>query len=217
VLADLLDDWNATSRESFDGVYVVGTRWSPATYELKDFLAKSQIPYRWMEPDATSDPRIQAAIGDTPRALPVVIFPDGSVLEKPDVWAVAAKLGLASTPSREFYDVVIIGAWARWSGCALYCSTEGMKTVLVNARLPAGRLARSSRIENYLHAFGAAIERAGQTSGPSAYDNDVVKLAGSVCWPSPASPPPPNVGLLEDRSIRKDHHGQRLGVSPIAA
>jgi thioredoxin reductase (NADPH) len=159
VLADLLEDWNATSRESFDGVYVVGTRWSPATYELKDFLAKSQIPYRWMEPDATSDPRIQAAIGDTPTALPVVIFPDGSVLEKPDVWAVAAKLGLASTPSREFYDVVIVGAGPAGLACALYCSTEGMKTVLVEREAPGGQAGSSSRIENYL-GFPAGLSGA---------------------------------------------------------
>ncbi|MBS1832918.1 MAG: response regulator, partial [Acidobacteria bacterium] len=63
VLADLLEDWAATSQESFDGIYVVGTRWAPATHDLKNFLAKSQIPYRWIEPGATSDPRIDAAIG----------------------------------------------------------------------------------------------------------------------------------------------------------
>jgi thioredoxin reductase (NADPH) len=159
VLADLLEDWNATSRESFDGIYVVGSRWSPATYELKDFLAKSQIPYRWMEPDATSDPRIQAAIGDKPAALPVVIFPDGSVLESPDVWALAAKLGLASTPSREFYDVVIVGAGPAGLACALYCSTEGMKTVLVEREAPGGQAGSSSRIENYL-GFPAGLSGA---------------------------------------------------------
>lgn len=150
VLSDLLEDWTATSRESFEGVYVVGTRWSPATHELKDFLAKSQIPYRWMEPDATSDPRIRAAIGDSPSALPVAIFPDGSILEKPELAAVAAKLGLSTTPSREFYDVIIVGAGPAGLACALYCSTEGLKTVLVEREAPGGQAGSSSRIENYL-------------------------------------------------------------------
>ena len=159
ILSDLLDDWNATSRESFEGLYVVGTRWSPATYDLKDFLAKSQIPYRWMEPGATSDPRIQAAVGDTPSALPVVIFPDGTVLEKPDLLAVAAKLGLNSMPSREFYYVVIVGAGPAGLACALYCSTEGMKTVLVEREAPGGQAGSSSRIENYL-GFPAGLSGA---------------------------------------------------------
>src|SRR6516225_3129413 len=83
VLADLLDDWHANHREHFDGVFIVGTRWSPDTHLLKDFLAKSQVPYRWIEPGA-SDPRIQAALGEnTSPNLPVVIFPDGTVLERP--------------------------------------------------------------------------------------------------------------------------------------
>ncbi len=159
VLADLLEDWNATSSASFEGVYVIGTRWSPATYDLKDFLAKSQIPYRWMEPGATSDPRIQAAIGDAPENLPVVIFPDGSVLERPDVASVAAKLGLNSVPSREFYDVVIVGAGPAGLACALYCSTEGMKTVLVEREAPGGQAGSSSRIENYL-GFPAGLSGA---------------------------------------------------------
>lgn len=159
VLSDLLDDWNATSRESFEGVYIVGTRWSPATHELKDFLAKSQIPYRWMEPGATSDPRIQAAIGDTPSALPVIIFPDGSILEKPGLLAVAAKLGLSSTPSREFYDVIIVGAGPAGLACALYCSTEGLKTILVEREAPGGQAGSSSRIENYL-GFPAGLSGA---------------------------------------------------------
>lgn len=150
ILADLLEDWNATSRESFDGVYVVGTRWAPSTHDLKNFLAKSQIPYRSIEPDATADPRIQAAVGDTPTDLPVVIFPDGSLLRKPALPEVAAKLGLATMPSREFYDVIIVGAGPAGLACALYCSTEGLRTILVEREAPGGQAGLSSRIENYL-------------------------------------------------------------------
>jgi len=150
IISDLLDDWNATSRESFEGIYVVGTRWSPSTHELKDFLAKSQIPYRWIEPGSTSDPRIQAAVGETPSVLPVMIFPDGSVLQKPALPAVAAKLGLTTAPNRDFYDVIIIGAGPAGLACALYCSTEGLKTILVEREAAGGQAGLSSRIENYL-------------------------------------------------------------------
>ena len=83
VLTDQLEDWQAGNRESFDGAYVVGTRWAPETHRLKDFLAKSQIPYRWIEPDGISDPRVKAALGEKTAAMPVVIFPDGSSWNNP--------------------------------------------------------------------------------------------------------------------------------------
>lgn len=159
ILSDLLDDWNATSRESFEGIYVVGTRWSPSTHELKDFLAKSQIPYRWIEPGSTSDPRINAAVGDSPAALPVLIFPDGSVLQKPTLPDVVAKLGLTTTPTRDFYDVIIIGAGPAGLACALYCSTEGLRTILVEREAAGGQAGLSSRIENYL-GFPAGLSGA---------------------------------------------------------
>jgi len=150
VISDLLEDWNATSRESFDGIYVVGTRWSPGTHELKDFLAKSQIPYRWIEPGSTSDPRINAAVGDSPTTLPVLIFPDGSILQKPTLPDLATKLGLTTAPIRDFYDVIIIGAGPAGLACALYCSTEGLHTILVEREAAGGQAGLSSRIENYL-------------------------------------------------------------------
>jgi thioredoxin reductase (NADPH) len=150
ILLDLLDDWKATSGEAFDGIYVVGTRWSPSTHELKDFLAKSQIPYRWIEPGSTSDPRINAAVGDSPAALPVLIFPDGSILHKPALPDIAVKLGLTTAPTRDFYDVIIIGAGPAGLACALYCSTEGLRTILVEREAAGGQAGLSSRIENYL-------------------------------------------------------------------
>ena len=160
VISDLLEDWNATSRESFDGIYVVGTRWSPSTHELKDFLAKSQIPYRWIEPGSTSDPRISAAVGDDAlKSLPVLIFPDGSVLYKPTLPDVAVKLGLTTAPTRDFYDVIIVGAGPAGLACALYCSTEGLRTILVEREAAGGQAGASSRIENYL-GFPAGLSGA---------------------------------------------------------
>jgi thioredoxin reductase (NADPH) len=159
ILSDLLDDWNATSQESFEGVYVVGTRWSPSTHELKDFLAKSQIPYRWVEPGSTSDPRINAAVGDSPAKLPVLILPDGAVLERPTLPEVASKLGLTHAPARDFYDVIIVGAGPAGLACALYCSTEGLRTILVEREAAGGQAGLSSRIENYL-GFPAGLSGA---------------------------------------------------------
>ena len=150
VLTDLLGDWTAGNAATFEGTHIVGDRWSPGTHQLKDFLAKSQIPYRWIEPGSAADPRVMAVLGTVERALPVVIFPDGTVLEKPDIPALAAKLGLSSTPARDFYDVIVIGAGPAGLACALYCSTEGLRTVLVEREAPGGQAGLSSRIENYL-------------------------------------------------------------------
>jgi len=150
VLADQLEDWRAGDREAFEGVYIVGTRWAPDTHRLKDFLAKSQVPYRWLEPEGLSDPRAKAALGERPVAMPAVILPDGSVLERPGLAEVAERLGLVSTPSRRFYDVIVVGAGPAGLACALYCSTEGLKTVLVEREAAGGQAGLSSRIENYL-------------------------------------------------------------------
>lgn len=150
VLTDLLEDWNAGNTATFEGTYIVGARWNPETHRLKDFLAKSQIPYRWIEPGAAADPRIEAAVGKGERAMPVVVFPDGSILERPDTTVLAAKLGLSTAPSRDFYDVVVVGAGPAGLACALYCTTEGLRTVLVEREAAGGQAGLSSRIENYL-------------------------------------------------------------------
>jgi thioredoxin reductase (NADPH) len=156
VLQDLLGDWAASNPAKFEGTYVVGSRWSPDTHRLKDFLAKSQVPYRWAEVDGISDSRLRAALDNAQTELTetvdsvAVIFADGTVLQKPSLEQVAEKLGLATLPQRDFYDVIIVGAGPAGLACALYCSTEGLKTILIEREAAGGQAGLSSRIENYL-------------------------------------------------------------------
>jgi thioredoxin reductase (NADPH) len=150
VLLDQLEDWQAGNHQSFEGAYIIGTRWAPETHRLKDFLAKSQVPYRWLEPEGITDARVVAAMAERELALPAVLLADGTVLERPELAQVAEKLGLVSIPSRRFYDVIVIGAGPAGLACALYCSTEGLKTVLVEREAAGGQAGLSSRIENYL-------------------------------------------------------------------
>ncbi|MBY0504498.1 MAG: FAD-dependent oxidoreductase [Bryobacteraceae bacterium] len=149
VLEDQLADWHISAAAPFDGVLVVGTRWSPETHALKDFLAKSQVPYRWFEPDADEDPRIQAAVNDRTR-MPAVVLTDGMVLERPSISDLAVKLGLVTAPSEGIYDVIVVGAGPAGLACSLYCSTEGLRTVLLEQEAAGGQAGLSSRIENYL-------------------------------------------------------------------
>jgi thioredoxin reductase (NADPH) len=207
VLSDQLEDWQAGYHESFDGAYIVGTRWAPETHRLKDFLAKSQIPYRWIEPDGISDPRIQAALGEKTAAMPVVIFPDGSILERPELSQVAEKLGLISIPSRRFYDVIVVGAGPAGLACSLYCSTEGLKTVLVEREAAGGQAGLSSRIENYLGfpsgLSGADLARRGVAQ--------VRRFGTEVLAPAEA------VGLLVEGEYRviKLSNGQELAAHSV--
>jgi len=207
VLSDQLDDWQAGNREAFDGTYIVGTRWAPETHRLKDFLAKSQVPYRWLEPEGITDPRVLAALGEKPQAMPVVILADGSVLEQPDLSQVAERLGLVSIPSRRFYDVIVIGAGPAGLACALYCSTEGLKTVLVEREAPGGQAGLSSRIENYLGfpsgLSGADLARRGVAQ--------VRRFGTEVLAPAEA------VGLVVEGEYRvvKLSNGQELAAHSV--
>ncbi len=149
VLSDLLEDWHASYVPDFDGLFVVGSRWAPDTHRIKDFFAKNQVPYRWLEPTEVAEPRLQTVL-DRCVSWPAVVFPDGVMAERPSNEDLAAKLGLRTSASQAFFDVIVIGAGPAGLACALYCTTEGLRTVLVEREAPGGQAGLSSRIENYL-------------------------------------------------------------------
>lgn len=153
VLDDLLDDWYANYRPPFEGVRVIGTRWSPKSYELRDFLARNQVPYQWLDAD-TADRipdvrRVIASFGHTPK-LPAILFQNGQALEGPDPPEVAEKLGLRTRAGLNFYDVAIVGGGPAGLAASVYGASEGLKTLMVEREAPGGQAGLSSRIENYL-------------------------------------------------------------------
>jgi len=158
VLDDLLDSWQATVVLPYDGIRVAGTTWSPGTHLVKDFLARSLIPYRFLdvERDETSRAMVEA-VGDT--ALPVVFFPDGSTLSTPDVREIAAKVGLNIEPSSRFYDLIVMGAGPAGLAAGVYGASEGLRTAVIERSAVGGQAGASSRIENYL-GFPAGISGA---------------------------------------------------------
>jgi len=152
VIDDLLADWSANARPSFEGVRVLGSRWSPQSYAARDFLSRNQIPYQWIDIDQDEPMRdlaLSANGGDLSR-LPVVLLPDGSVLVQPSTADLGGKCGLQTVPERPYYDLAIIGAGPAGLACAVYGASEGLKVILIEQNAPGGQAGTSSFIENYL-------------------------------------------------------------------
>ena len=153
-LDDLLDDWRASYRPAFEGIRVLGTRWSPRSYEMRDFLARNHVPYQWIDVElSSSDPetkRILEILGPEAKSLPIVLFPDGTKLLESLPGDVAQKVGLRTRAQTDFYDLAIIGGGPAGLAAAVYGASEGLKTVMVEREAPGGQAGMSSRIENYL-------------------------------------------------------------------
>src|ERR1700757_1470408 len=154
VLDDLLEDWQATFRPAFDGVRVLGHRWSPRSYTVRDFLARQQVPYHWLDVEtAANSAETRAAIeivGGEAAKLPAVLFADGTFLSDPSTGEIAARLGLQTRAGTSFYDLLIVGGGPAGLAAAVYGASEGLKTVMIEREAPGGQAGMSSRIENYL-------------------------------------------------------------------
>lgn len=157
VLNDLLDDWKAGYRPGFEGLRVIGHRWSLRDHEVRSFLSCNHIPYRWFDITGSEDAvKLLEERKLDPDKLPVVLFPDGSSLVNPELDALAAKVGLRVQATQEFYDLIIVGAGPAGLAAAVYGASEGLKTLVVEPDAPGGQAGTTSRIENYL-GFPAGI------------------------------------------------------------
>ena len=154
VLDDLLDDWQASFRPAFDGVRVLGHRWSARSYAVRDFLARNQVPYHWLDVEtAENNTETQTAMqlaGGEAAKFPSVLFADGTFLADPSTAEIAARLGLQTRAGTSFYDLLIVGGGPAGLAAAVYGASEGLKTVMIEKEAPGGQAGMSSRIENYL-------------------------------------------------------------------
>lgn len=150
VLDDLLEAWRAADRACVGVTKVVGHRWSARSSGVREFLARNQVPYRWFSSDAPEGRRLLAAAAADGERLPLVVTPDGTPLVAPEDAELADRVGLATTPAAEFYDLVVIGGGPAGLGAAVYGASEGLRTVLVERSATGGQAGQSSRIENYL-------------------------------------------------------------------
>jgi thioredoxin reductase (NADPH) len=157
VMVDLLEDWHSNVRMPYEGIRVAGTLWSPKSHDVKDFLARHQIAYQWLDVDADTKARaLVDASSEGSLRLPVLFFPDGTTLIQPEIHALAEKLGIQTTALLPFYDVVIIGAGPAGLSAAVYGASSGLKCLVIEKQVPGGQAGNSPKIENYL-GFPAGI------------------------------------------------------------
>ena len=151
ILVDLLEDWRANVRLPYEGIRVAGTLWSPRSHEVKDFLARHQIAYQWL--DVEADPKVRAMVEGQSNGvlkLPVIFFPDGKVLVEPEIRELAEKAGIQTQASLPFYDVVIIGAGPAGLSASVYGASNGLRCLVIEKQVPGGQAGNSPKIENYL-------------------------------------------------------------------
>ncbi|MCI0698958.1 FAD-dependent oxidoreductase [candidate division KSB1 bacterium] len=151
VLDEVLSEWAATVPVPYDGIRVAGALWSANSHAVKDFLARNQIPYQWLDIEKDSQAKaLVDAINKESHQLPVVFFPDGNVLVAPDNRTLAEKVGLQTRATQPFYDLIIVGAGPAGLAAAVYGASEGLRTVMIEKQATGGQAGTSSRIENYL-------------------------------------------------------------------
>ncbi len=151
VLDDLLSKWSTRVRLPFEGIRVAGARWSPKSYEVKEFLSRNLVPYQWVDVDEDASTReIVTKITGDEKTLPVILFPDGSHLVAPDNNQLAGKVGLQVKAKAPFYDLIVVGGGPAGLAVALYGGSEGLRVLMVERSAPGGQAGTSSRIENYL-------------------------------------------------------------------
>jgi len=150
VIDGQLEAWQANDHTQVHVTKMVGHRWSARCTEVREFLARNEVAYRWFASDEPDGERLLAAAGTDGRTLPLIITPDGETMIAPSDTDLATKVGLSTTPAKEFYDLVVIGGGPAGLGAAVYGASEGLKTVLVERTATGGQAGQSSRIENYL-------------------------------------------------------------------
>ncbi|GAA2262647.1 MULTISPECIES: FAD-dependent oxidoreductase [Kitasatospora] len=150
VVDDLLATWRATDGRTVGITKVIGHRWSARSSQIREFLARNQVPYRWYSVEEPEGTRLLAAAGQDALRLPLVVTSDGTALAEPTERDLAAHVGLSTTPAADFYDLVIVGGGPAGLGAAVYGASEGLRTVVVEREATGGQAGQSSRIENYL-------------------------------------------------------------------
>ena len=151
IIDDLLGDWRQANPDHSSDVRVVGHRWSERSNDIKMFLSRNHVPYRWydIERDGEAE-RLRDLAHAPPTDLPLVLVPGGDTLRSPSTLDLAGALGLHTRAQQPLYDVCIVGGGPAGLAAAVYGASEGLSTVIVEREAPGGQAGQSAAIENYL-------------------------------------------------------------------
>jgi thioredoxin reductase (NADPH) len=150
VVDALIELWLDAGDRPVTEAQVVGHRWSARSFEVRDFLARNSVPYRWFTAEQPEGRRLLEAAGFDDTSIPLVVTPTGDSLVDPSAEELADRVGLSTTPAGDFYDTVIVGGGPAGLGAAVYAASEGLRTVLLEREATGGQAGQSARIENYL-------------------------------------------------------------------
>jgi thioredoxin reductase (NADPH) len=148
---ELLDSWRTTVELPFEGIRVVGAMWSSECHDIKDFLARNSLPYRWLDIERDEEGRaLLASVAADADRVPVIFLPSGDVLFNPSAEEVAERTGLQTQAAKPFYDVIVIGSGPAGLSASVYASADGLRVLLVERHAPGGQAGNSPKIENFL-------------------------------------------------------------------
>jgi thioredoxin reductase (NADPH) len=151
VLDDLLEAWKQGYKAPYEGIRVIGLRWSPTDHAVRDFLSRNRIEYKWLDPESMPEAvDLLKEKGLDDAKLPVVLFGNGTALVQPTTMELATRIGLRVQAREEFYDVIVIGAGPAGLGAGVYGASEGLRTLIIEPDAIGGQAGSSSKIENYL-------------------------------------------------------------------
>ncbi|MEM7590915.1 MAG: FAD-dependent oxidoreductase [Cyanobacteria bacterium P01_A01_bin.83] len=151
-LNDLLEMWQEKLMPSVEGIRLIGNRWSPKLYQIRDFLARNWVSYSWINIDSKEARCLIKWFfaDDDVRAKPLVLFPDGSKLIDPSLEEIGAKIGLQMRAEKPFYDLIVIGGGPSGLAASIYGGSEGLRTLLIEREALGGQAGTAPQIDNYL-------------------------------------------------------------------
>ena len=155
VVGEAVVAWTRLNSPGFALIRIVGDRWDPVSFQLRDALERNNVPYAFYDRDSAEGTELLQQLDEVPDN-PVVFLADGRVLTSHTQADIAEALGAPVRPKRGAYDLVVVGAGPAGLSAAVYGASEGLSTLLLESTAMGGQAGTSSRIRNFL-GFPAGV------------------------------------------------------------